>query len=142
MLKFIKNPVFKRYLCVLVCFLIAGNVSQGVVVCFGDDGHVSVEVAFHEDHCGGHAGHSGPKQLTLKHIHGQDEDCHPCVDVPIPVDAAKNLRFSQFQNHVLFIPSLATQVRADVSLSAFNSASDHSADSPYFIGLRTVIILC
>lgn len=144
MLKFMKNRVFKKYFCVIVCLLIAGNVSQGVVVCFGSDGHVAVEGAFHEDHCGGtgHNEHSEHDQPTFEHVHGHEEHCHPCVDVPIPVDAAKTSRFSQDHNFALFVPSIASLAGGDVCFSAFTSTTDYSVDSPYFIGLRTVIILC
>jgi hypothetical protein len=143
MLKFMKNRVFKKYLCVFVCLLIAGNISQGVVVCFGSDGHVAVEGAFHEDHCGGtHTGHSSNKPLSLEHTHGDDENCRPCVDVPIPAETAKVSRFSQNQQNALFTPLLTGQVRSDTIFSSPTSAMNYSADSPYFTGLRTVIILC
>ncbi len=143
MFNFMKNRVFKKYLCVFVCLVIAGNVSQGVVVCFGADGHIAVEGAFHEDHCGGaHSEHSGNTPLSLDHTHGDDEHCHPCVDVPIPAETAKNSRLTQIQKLAFFTSLPAELVRTGISFSTFTSAFDGSADSPYFTGLRTVIILC
>jgi hypothetical protein len=145
MLNFMKNRVFKKYLCVFVCFLLAGNVSQGVVVCFGSDGHVAVEGAFHEDHCGGaHSKHSSHKPQSLEHTHGHDEDCHPCVDIRIPAEtaSAKASHFSQNCKIAMLTPLLTEQMRADMSFSIFTSALNYTADSPYFTGLRTVIILC
>lgn len=149
MLKFAKNPVFKKYFCVLVCLVIAGNVSQGVVLCFGHGAHVAIESAFHNDHgdhCG-HASHTNTDHSDRKHPafdrgHDHTTHCHPCVDVPIPADVAKLSNFTQYNYIISIIPAHAFRVTADADFTALNSAFDHSVDSPYRASLRTVVILC
>jgi hypothetical protein len=144
MFKIVKNPAFRKYFSVFVCLVMFGNVSQGVVVCFGRGGHVAIEGALHGGHCGetAHDGHSHSQTQSFDHAHHHDNHCQPCVDVPIPVHVAKVSSFSQYRNFVSFTPAFTTNVRADLAFSAFSPTSDHNADSPYFIGLRTVIILC
>jgi len=148
MLKFTKNPVFKKYFCVLVCLVIAGNVSQGVVLCFGQGGHVAIESAFHKDH-GDHCGqashtdtdHSDQKHPAFDHDHAAN--CQPCVDVPIPVDVAKLKNFAQYNDTISITTAHAIRATtAYANLKVLKSAFDHSADSTYCASLRTVIILC
>jgi len=147
MLKFAKNPVFKKYFCVIVCLVIAGNVSQGVVLCFGQGGHVAIESAFHKDHgdhCG-HASHTDTDHSDQKHPvfdHDHAANCQPCVDVPIPVDVAKLSNFSQYNNTISITPAHASPVIADADFTALNLTFDHSPDSPYSASLRTVVINC
>lgn len=149
MLKLAKNPVLKKYFCVIVCLVIAGNVSQGVVLCFGQSGHVAIESAFHNDHADhcGHAAHtdtdhSDQKHPTFDRGHDHTAHCHPCVDVPIPVDVAKLSNFSQYNDTISISPAHAFLVTADADFTALNSVFDHSPDSPYCTSLRTVVINC
>ncbi|MCF7956192.1 MAG: hypothetical protein K9M75_10345 [Phycisphaerae bacterium] len=149
MLKFAKNPVFKKYFCVLVCLVIAGNVSQGVVLCFGQGGHLAIESALHKDHSDhcSHASntdtdHSDQKKPAFGHGHRHAANCQPCVDVLIPADVAKITNFTQYKDTISITSAHASRATAEADFTALNSAFDHSVDSPYCASLRTVVILC
>ena len=144
MLKITKNRLFKQYLYVLVCLLIVGNLSQGVVVCFGGDGHVEIEPAFHQDTCDhtSHKTRQAEQSLSSNQIQEHHTHCPPCTDIPIPLDIAKISTFSQHQKSFSPTPSILGAVSDDLDFQTFSTAPDYQADSPHFTILRTVIILC
>lgn len=69
----------RRVLVVALLWLpLLGNVSGGMVVCFGASGHVAVEPAGH-DHCAdAHARAAEHGHLDMRH-----DECIPCVDIPL-----------------------------------------------------------
>lgn len=124
-----------------VLIAVVGCNSYGNVLCFGNDGHVAIEPAFH-DHCGhdhdhGHHSHSDAD-------HRQDADrfltvsCSPCTDVMVATDfepaRTKNLTPSVF-------------VHSGIDLTTDPVSFDHgrhgcNADpSSYFTPLRTIVLL-
>ena len=135
----------REFLAVLVCLCLIGNSACGTVLCFGTDGHIEFESAFHA-HCKGNA-HSqsadrGHHSSEAEHKH--DKHCHSgqCVDVSISFGPAKISRLSEHLNPAFV--ALAADVIAAVEQS---DCSEHLATShafsvtPYFAPLRTVILL-
>ena len=82
--KLARKQIYKKCLVVLICLLIVGNSAHGTVLCFGVDGHIEIESAFHE-RCDDVA-HSQPadqNQLSYQSDHVKDRHCEPCVDIPL-----------------------------------------------------------
>ena len=141
--KRVRKQIYKKCFVVLICLLIVGNSAHGVVLCFGADGHIEIESAFHEQ-CDDHT-HSQPtdqKQLSYESDHEKDRHCEPCVDVPISVGLAKIARVSKQLNSTFPAPVINVIVLANkFNLSAYNSASSAFDAASYFTPLRTVILL-
>ena len=62
---------------VLSLLLVAGSFNSGFVVCYGDDGHVAVEISDGAD-CNDHVEATGHENPELQANH-----CGPCTDVPL-----------------------------------------------------------
>jgi hypothetical protein len=128
---------------VLICLLIIGNLAQGTVLCFGADGHVELEPAFHK-RCG-HPVHyraSDQNQHFSEAGHEKVKHCQPCVDIPISIGLAKISHISKQLNPTSPFP--AANVIADTdktNCSAFHLISNTFIDTSYFTPLRTVILL-
>ena len=142
-MKLAKKQMYKKCFVVLICLLIAGNLTHGTVLCFGADGHTELESAFHE-HCDDPVHSSAPdqNQLSYEAEHEKGKHCEPCVDVPISIGLAKISRASTKLN-----PAFPAQVTNMIvltdkyNLPAYNSASNTFAAPSYFTPLRTVILL-
>ncbi len=137
-----RKQVYKKCLVVLICLLMVGNLAYGVVLCYGVDGHIKIESAFHE-RCDGRA-HSQPtdqKQLSYQSEHAKDKHCEPCVDVPISIGLAKITRVAKQLKSTFPAPAATVIVPADkFNLSAYNSALSAFDATSYFRPLRTVIL--
>ncbi len=137
------KQIYKNCFVVLICLLIAGNSAHGVVLCFGSDGHIEIESAFHQ-RCDDPA-HSQPtdtKQLSYRSDHVKDQHCEPCVDIPIHIGLAKISRVSKQLNSTFSAPATNAVVLVNKSnLSAYNSASKPFVSTPYFTPLRSIILL-
>jgi hypothetical protein len=113
------------------------------VLCFGADGHVKLESAFHERcvgpvHCGG----SQTSPVSGESDHEEGEHCGPCADIPIPICMAKTSPVSKQPSPRLPIPAtnlIAATNKQGCSANAW--ASSTSVDTSYFSPLRTVILL-
>ena len=138
-----RKQIYKKCFAVLTCLLIVGNSVQGTVLCFGVDGHIEIETAFHE-RCDDPA-HSQPadqKQLSYQSDHVKGKHCEPCVDIPITIGLAKISRMSKQLNSSFPAPATTVIIPADKSnLSAYNSASSAFDTASYFTPLCTVILL-
>ncbi len=138
-----KKQIYKECVIVLICLLIVGNSAHGTVLCFGSDGHIEIESAFHE-RCDDPA-HSQPtdqKQLSYQSDHVKDKHCEPCVDIPISTDLAKITSVPKHLNSTFPAPVTNVIVLADkFNLSAYNSASSAFDATSYFTPLRSVILL-
>ncbi len=138
-----RKQIYKKCFVVLICLLIVGNSAHGVVLCFGADGHIEIESAFHE-RCDDPA-HSQPtdqKQLSYQSDHTKDRHCEPCVDTPISIGLAKITRVSKQLNSTFPAPATKVIVLANkFNLSAYNSASNTFDAASYFRPLRTVILI-
>ncbi len=138
-----RKQIYKKCFVVLICLLIAGNSAHGVVLCFGVDGYIEIESAFHE-RCDEPA-HSQPtdqKQVSYQVDHIEDKNCEPCVDIPISISLAKISRMPKQLSSTFPAPAANVIVLANkFNLSAYNSASSAFDAASYFTPLRVVILL-
>jgi len=133
----------KKCIVMLICLLIIGNLAQGTVLCFGADGHVELEPAFH-NHCD-HPFHSDASDQN-QHFHEADHEkskhCKPCVDIPISIGLAKISHPPKQSNPTSPVPAVNVIADTDkINYSAFDLISNTSVDISYFTPLRTVILL-
>ena len=141
--KIARKQIYKKCFVVLICLLIVGNSAHGVVLCFGVDGHIEIESAFHQ-RCDDNV-HSQPtsrSQYSYQIGHVGDRDCEPCVDVPISIGLVKIGRASKQLNSAF--PTLAANAIASAekfNISAYNLASSAFGATCYFAPLRTVILV-
>ncbi|MFQ5771531.1 MAG: hypothetical protein ACE5HX_13415 [bacterium] len=142
-MKLAKKQMYKKCIAVFICFLIVGNLAHGTVLCFGSDGRIEIESAFHE--CCNHPVHSyasDKNQLSSEAEHEIGKHCGPCVDVPISIGLAKISRASKQLNLTFLAPATNVIVATDkLNFSAYNSASNTFVATSYFTPLRTVILL-
>jgi len=137
--------VRREFAAVLVCLSLIGNSAYGTVLCFGTDGHVEFESAFHaecKDHAHSQSTDHGRHSSEAEHKH--DKHCHSgqCVDVPISFGLAK---VSKTPGQLtLAFAALAADMIASVEQSDCSEhlpASDAFIAGSYFSPLRTVILL-
>ncbi len=122
----------------LVCLFLLGNSMHGTVLCFGADGHIEFESAFHEQ-CSSCAGSESSEQ---SHFSCEAEHCGPCVDVPISIGLAKISQATEQLNPMLAVSVANVVVAAgEFGFSANNLASNTFVDTSYFTPLRTIILL-
>ena len=135
------KQIYKECVVVLICLLMFGYLAHGAVLCFGSDGRIEIESAFHK-RCDDSA-HSQPtekKQLSYQVGHVEDRHCEPCVDIPISISLAKISRVSK-QLHSTFPATNVIVLANKFNLSAYNLASSAVDAASYFTSLRTVILL-
>ena len=135
--------MYKKCIVVLICLLIVGNPAHRVVLCFGAEGHIEIEPAFHE-RCDDpvHSQLGDKNQLSFEAGHEKGKHCEPCVDVPISIGLAKISHVSKQLNLTLPVPATNVIVAADkFNFSAYNSAPNAFDATSYFTPLRTVILL-
>jgi len=138
------KTISKECVALLLCVFVAVNSVQGTVLCFGSDGHIEFESAFHE-RCAHHddslpADHDGHCETD----HARDRHCHQgrCVDVPIDVGLAKISQTSEKLDRA-FAAVAADAILAIEQLGCLESgpASNAFFATSYFSPLRTVILL-
>jgi len=84
--KIAKKQTYKKCIVVFICLLIVGNSAQGVVLCFKEDGHVSLEIAF-VDSCDEYSAASGQVSPDLyTNYVASTNSCGNCIDIPLSVD--------------------------------------------------------
>ncbi len=133
----------KKCVVVFICLLIIGNLAQGTVLCFGADGHIELEYAFHK-HCDYlvHYHASDQNQHFHEAGHEKGKHCEPCVDIPISIGLAKISHTPKRLNPTFPVPATNVIVLIDnLIFSAYNSISNTFAATSYFTPLRTVILL-
>jgi len=135
--------MYNKCVVVLVCLLIAGNSAHGIVLCFGADGHIEFESAFHK-RCNDpvHSQSSDQSHLSCEADHERGKHCGPCVDVPIPIGLAKISHIPKQLNPTFPVPVtniIISNYKPDSS--TYNFTPNTFVPSPYFTPLRTVILL-
>jgi hypothetical protein len=136
--------VRKEFVTVLVCLSLIGNCVYGTVLCFGADGHVEFESAFHTQ-CTDHV-HSQPTDHGhhfSKPEHEHDRHCHngQCVDVQMSFGLAKISQTPEQLNSALAALAADAIVAVDQSdCSEHLPASNAFVANSYFSSLRTVIL--
>ena len=143
MLKLTGKQIYKKCVIVLLCISIAANLAHWKVLCFGADGHVEFESAFHKC-CEDPDYSSAPDQNELSYKAGHEtcKHCGPCVDIPISNDVVQISNTPQ--KIITKFPVSTTYMLIDTdehSSSVYNLASNIFTDTSYFRPLRTVILL-
>ena len=141
--EFTGKHLCKKSLAVLLCLFLTGNVAHGTVLCFGADGHIEFESAFHT-HCDDH-GHDQSSDHGLQSFETAHEGggrCGPCVDVPVAVDFVKISRDSNT------FGCIYAAIEASIASECFNPGMAGFKLYPNIIlptascaSLRTVILL-
>ncbi len=135
--------VRKEFAAVLICLSLIGNCVCGTVLCFGADGHVEFESAFHEQ-CKDHVHSQSTNHSHHSSEHEHDKHCHSgqCVDVPISFCLVKISQTPE-QSSPAFSALAADAIVAveQPDCCEHLSVADASAVTPYFAPLRTVILL-
>ena len=142
-MKMTGKKLCKKCMIVLICLLIIGNLAQGTVLCFGADGHVELESAFHK-HCDDpvHSHTSDQNQHSHEAGHEKGKHCEPCVDIPISIGLAKISHKPKQLNPTFPVLSTNVIILTDkLDFPAYNSISNTFVDTSYFTPLRTVILL-
>jgi hypothetical protein len=142
-MKLTGKKLCKKCMVVLICLLIIGNLAQGTVLCFGTDGHVELEPAFH-NHCDHpvHTDTSDQNQHSHEDGHEKGKHCEPCVDIPISIGLTKTSYTPKQSNPISPVPAANVITDTDkINCSAFDLISNTSDDTSYFTPLRTVILL-
>ncbi|MBC8469197.1 MAG: hypothetical protein H8D56_06970 [Planctomycetes bacterium] len=135
--------MYKQCVIVLLCISIAANLTHWKVLCFGADGHIEFESAFHE-RCDNPTQSSASDKSVFSSQAGHEicNHCGPCIDVPISSGLAKVSRTPQQLNQKFPVPatSILAVTYKDVC-SAYYFTSNTFNDTSYFDPLRTVILL-
>jgi len=143
--KLARKHVCRQSLAVLVCLFLIGNVAHGTVLCFGSDGHIEFESAFHA-HCDDYfltqSSEHVPPFFETDHQGNVTPGAGPCVDVPVTADIVKTLRESDSFG---WVPSAA---ESTVASGYLNPDRLELNPGPHIImpnacraPLRTVILL-
>ena len=143
MLKLAKKKRYRKYVVLLICLLVVGNIAHWKVLCFGADGHIELETAFHE-RCDDpdHYDASEQNMLSSKAGHEICKHCGPCVDIPISNDLVQISNTPQKLNIKFIVSTTYMLIDTDkLNSSVYNSASNTFSDTSYFDPLCTVILL-
>jgi len=144
MLKMAKKQIYKKSIIVFLCLLIVGNLIHWRVLCFGADGHVEVESAFHD--CCSEPDHSTtiPDYDVFSSSEGHEmcEQCGPCIDIPITNKLVRITKTTQKLN--LKSPELTTYFLVDndnYNSSDYHLVTKTFSDTSFYTPLNTVILL-
>ena len=138
-----RKHVYKKCVVVLICLLIAGNLTHGAVLCLGSGDHIEIESAFH-NRCGDHSHYQQAKQKRLsdQNDHITARHCEPCVDVPITIGMTKRGRTIEQLNSTFQVPAAKTIVPdGRFNNSAYSLGSNIFDPVSYFVPLRAIILL-
>jgi hypothetical protein len=139
------KDVRRKCVALFVCLFVAANSVQGTVLCFGADGHVEFESAFHEQ-CTGHDHSWLPYQShdSSEAEHEGDRDCHNglCVDVLVDVGLTRISKTTEQSDRAFDAAGTDVIVVVDqADYSVHCPVSNAFFDTSYFDPLRTIILL-
>lgn len=145
----IAKPVAKTtsrtYGALLVCLFVAANSVQGTVLCFGADGHVEYESAFHQ-HCTDHD-HTWLSHGSHSPEAEHDEDKHShhgsCVDIPFDLGLVKISRSTEQldRSAATFDAGAVIAVLPSDFFERSPVSGDFLTAGSYFSPLSTIVIL-
>ena len=81
-----RKQIYKKSVIALICLLMFGGLAQGAVLCFGSDGHVSIEFK-PTGCCGEYPGIEVQASLDSCSDVNYSESmrsCGDCIDIPLP----------------------------------------------------------
>ena len=143
MLKLAKRQMYKKCIIVFLSLLVVGNLAHWKVLCFGADGHVELESAFHK--CCEEPEHSSApdqNELSYKAGHETCRHCGPCIDMPITNDLIQISNTPQKIITKLSVPTTYMLIDTNkLNSSVYNLASNIFTDTSFFSPLRTVVLL-
>lgn len=138
-----RKDIYRKFIAGLVFLFMVGNSVHGTVLCFGADGHIEFESAFHKQ-CSSCTGSDSLEQghFSCEAEHEEANHCGPCVDVPISIGLAKISQATEQLNPMLAVSVTDVVVAADeFDFFAHNLFSNTFDDTSYFTPLRTIILL-
>ena len=139
------RTVYNRCLGVLICISLMIGSLQGVFLCIRDDGHVTIRVPS-SDCCGNLAisvSREASNASLKEPFSSSNDNCSPCVDVPISVGLAGVFKKPKQVNPMLLVSTIIIPVTSNsFSLSECPLASEPFAVvNPSLTSLRTIILL-
>ena len=143
--KVLGKTISKEYVALLLCVFVLVNAVQGTVLCYGADGHVEFESAFHEQHTdhdhfrSAAHGHHCPE---AEHDENKRRHLGQCVDVPVDFGLVQISRTSEKLDRA-FAVIYVDAILAIEQLSCLESgpASNAFFATCYFSPLSTVILM-
>ena len=88
MAKFRSQKLLFYFFFPLFSIILMGGI-EGLVLCFGADGHIHIETTFNGYDCGHYPTHSSTKSTSycsLKNTHHAKSHCNSCIDIPLSID--------------------------------------------------------
>jgi hypothetical protein len=128
----------REFVALLVCLFVLANAVQGTVLCYGYNGHVEFESAFHEQ-CTCH-GHSDSGHST----HDEDKNCHQgqCVDIPVDFGYIQiSQTTEQLDRTFAAIDMDAIVAILPFVCSEYDPVAGECHNPSYFSPLRIIILL-
>ncbi len=142
-MKLSKKQKFEKFVIIFSCLLIVGNLTHWKVLCFGADGHIELESAFHE-RCDDPK-HNTASDLNVLSSQTKQEickHCGTCVDIPISNDLVQISKTPQKLNPKFPVQTAYMFIETEkLNYYVYNFDSNTFSDTPYFTPLHTVILL-
>ncbi len=136
--------ILKALVCIAACLPVMLGGSGGLVLCFGQGGHIAIELAHDDAH---HSPDDQSDDDSSEHPRVQShEDCNSCFDIPLTVEKTDQLLFDKKVSRIAGLLACdsassvpASAVRTDGDLSIL--AHQLSLPLPNFIEeLRTTVL--
>ena len=143
-MRFSREQAYMRCLSAAICLLAMFSSPEAMVLCIGHDGHVAIEAS--GSACCGHL----PWVVSERSIpafgaagrSAEDDDCGPCLDIPISSGSADAFRAPD-----KVAPDLSASIAVDPLPVAHCSFPDSRLDSKFltplsdFTPLRSTVLL-
>ena len=134
-----------RSIILLICLLAVSNVSQGVVLCIGSDGHIALETAFHERcHHPVHSQQPDMRQVAEEtDSHPEGKHCQPCIDLPVSIGLTNDrLPLSRVEpSSQVSTPFVESPVVCSGTFIPAGVLESLCFSTAYFAPLRTIVLL-
>ena len=146
--KRVRKQIYKECIIVLICFLMFGSLAHGAVLCFGSEGHVSIELQL-TDCCDEYLG-IPVAAFANSGINANDSEnmnsCGKCVDVPLSGDCVTKRIMSFVTKKFSFLKILPKTI---ISVPATNSVGTDKERIAGFVGsvsdtltsIRTTVLI-
>lgn len=143
-----RKQIYKKSLIVLICLLMFGNLAHGVMLCFGSEGHVSIEIKS-IDCCDEYLG--VPVQAAAESCgnssYSEGEDpCGDCIDIPLPgscITKRPTFFVTKKSSPLEILPGTIISVLASNSLSTSKDRIARLGNdvSDTLISIRTTVLI-